>query len=181
MAASPIPVDAPNAQPQENWTRPDDQASNIAPPPSNGDAGDAANGAGHHSDDRHDGAQPAHDASFERTGSSAPEASSASATSKDASHRGEKQIKVLVESIFLTAVTPVFRLELACARICFNAQRLRPLVSSVLTVVAAAYLVDYGTEDDVDVLAWAGRRSTRLGLCLLLCLRLASLLQVCCC
>ena len=124
MAASPIPVEAGNAQQQENWTRPDDQAANTAPTPANGDAADATNGAGHHSDENRDVAQPPPDASFERTSSSAPEPSSASAAGKDVAHRGEKQIKVLVESIFLTAVTPVFRPMLACVRIRFNAQRL---------------------------------------------------------
>ncbi|EKM60770.1 uncharacterized protein PHACADRAFT_246886 [Phanerochaete carnosa HHB-10118-sp] len=64
----------------------------ISSPP-NGDVVNAANGTGRPSDDKRDVAQPPPDASFERTGSSASEANSTSATNTDATHRGEKQIK----------------------------------------------------------------------------------------
>ncbi|GJE85928.1 RNA-binding domain-containing protein [Phanerochaete sordida] len=93
MAASPMRVDAGSTQQQESWDRPDAQQPIAAPPPSNGDAADAANGAAHHSDDKRDVVQPPPDSTAERTGSAAPEAASASASSKDAAHRGEKQIK----------------------------------------------------------------------------------------
>ena len=111
MAASPIQVDNVK-QEEQSWSRPDDQSAGAAaPPPSNGDALVSSNGVGNHSDDKHDVKQPTEVASYERANTSAPEGTSSSPAKQDVSHRGEKQIKVLVESYFVIAVTPVFVLS----------------------------------------------------------------------
>lgn len=108
MTAPPVPHDNGNVQQQpESWDRPVEQASPIQAPPVNGDTVDTAKGASH-TDDKHDAQLPAEAASHERTGSPAPDSASTSPTKADGSNRGEKQIKVLVESYFLTAITPVF-------------------------------------------------------------------------
>jgi hypothetical protein len=108
MATSPIQMDT--KQENQTWSRPDDQSATVSAPPTNGDA-PAANGTGYHSGDHHDVKQPSEAAGYERANSSAPDGPSTSPTKSDAPQRGEKQIKVLLESYFLIAVTPVLVLS----------------------------------------------------------------------
>lgn len=100
MAASPIPHDSGDVKKPDTWSRQDEQSS-IAAPPSNGDAANTTNGAGHPTDDKRDTQPPSQSAPPEATGSSAHEDRSTSPSKQDGSQRGEKQIKVLVESYLL--------------------------------------------------------------------------------
>ena len=105
LLTGPIITGADTSHPGPGQT---DQPTIAAPPPANGDTANSANGASHHADDKRDAQQSSEAENNERLGSTAPEGTSSPATKQDASQRGEKQIKVLVESYFLTAVTPVF-------------------------------------------------------------------------
>lgn len=100
MAASPLAANGSgNVQDNEKWST-NDQAAESAPL-ANG--AENPNGSGSHPDDHRD---PQPDPVEGPESSPAP-GSFRSDSKADGSHRGEKQIKVLVWSYFVSAVTPV--------------------------------------------------------------------------
>lgn len=98
MAASPVAVDSGSVHSQEKWNSQDTQATDIIP---NGSSSDPANGGGGpHSDDHANTKPTGEGVNLSRNSSTAPDAVSVAGSKQDASQRGEKQIKVLVESYF---------------------------------------------------------------------------------
>lgn len=93
MAASPIAVDAATMPPEDKWDVPHEQ---MVTSPNNSN-----NGAPHAGDEHHSShQQPAEDNDSYMRGESAPGEGGDTNGRSEGSHRGEKQIKVLVWSFF---------------------------------------------------------------------------------
>ena len=107
MAASPMLVDGPNTQPPEKWNSMDSQTSHPQAPATNGNDHPNGNGTAHLPEEPHVAQQP-EDVTTSVRGSAQPENGTPAPPKSDVSHRGEKQIKVLVNSCFLTDAAPVF-------------------------------------------------------------------------
>lgn len=104
MAASPIAVDGGNMPPEDKWDHPNDTM--VAAPDDNV----APNGGGSHPGDEHHSShqQPPEDSNdYNMRGESAAAEGTDphSASRSDATHRGEKQIKVLVLVLSLSVYT----------------------------------------------------------------------------
>ena len=100
MAASPVAANgSDNTQANEKWSATSNSQPESIPPIANGPE---TNGSGSRPEEQPESQQS------ERLEDSASPTTFASGNKEDAPHRGEKQIKVLVWSYFVSAVFPVF-------------------------------------------------------------------------
>lgn len=90
MAASPAAMDTSSAQPQEKWN-----SDNLTP------SADADASGGPSSDNV---VPPAHGSSDYAQGGSGDRAASGAPSANDDAYRGEKQVKVLIWSLFVSYV-----------------------------------------------------------------------------